>query len=708
MIKFGDALTRYTLVCLFSLLFLSNVNAQGKRFLAVLPFSNTGSEEYAWISRGIEEILYEKLDNLDAVQVYERETIMRVLRDVGIETESDITVRKAFTVGKETGVDVLIVGSYAMSGSTLGIQFRAISTYTGGDVFLKTFKGPLDDLFQLLEDAMLQTLSAMLLSVNDSDREMLARVPTKSMAAFEYYCKAYVQFQNGAAMETVAGLFNQAITLDPNFWEAQYNLGVIYFNYDQYGRALSQFEKVSSQNPNFYKPYYGMGIIFFLQRNYQKAIENYTRVLNLSPDHDRALYYLGRIHVRLDSIEKGLDYLNKSAELNPNYPPTHFHIGMANMQRGWYKSAVKAFRTTIKLDPENYLAHNALGECFYRLQRFDEAIFEYNRTTEIRKDFSTAYFNIGNTIYKRGALQDIVDSYLEILETRYSQDTGNDGTNSLADDLSGNGNAINTYSVANITNTTGYVFSASNPATTPNPTLFASGKAVGTYRTIARDDTGGDATIAQGGTFNAESLLVSEDDDGSLTTYANGSSVATDSDPFGQRTFDRAAIGALSAVTVFGYVAGEIKELIIYNTDQSDNRFKIESNINNHYGIYTAAEDGFVATWYDQSGNGNDATASQDEEPKIVIAGTYLGELDFDGVDDFNPQLAKDWRIRGLVHPGDDLWHSKYVFGYLTDHKIEGVLIAHGQDTICFVYFCLLQNSQLAAISQDGVSTELR
>ena len=435
MIKFGDALTRYTLVCLFSLLFLSNVNAQGKRFLAVLPFSNTGSEEYAWISRGIEEILYEKLDNLDAVQVYERETIMRVLRDVGIETESDITVRKAFTVGKETGVDVLIVGSYAMSGSTLGIQFRAISTYTGGDVFLKTFKGPLDDLFQLLEDAMLQTLSAMLLSVNDSDREMLARVPTKSMAAFEYYCKAYVQFQNGAAMETVAGLFNQAITLDPNFWEAQYNLGVIYFNYDQYGRALSQFEKVSSQNPNFYKPYYGMGIIFFLQRNYQKAIENYTRVLNLSPDHDRALYYLGRIHVRLDSIEKGLDYLNKSAELNPNYPPTHFHIGMANMQRGWYKSAVKAFRTTIKLDPENYLAHNALGECFYRLQRFDEAIFEYNRTTEIRKDFSTAYFNIGNTIYKRGALQDIVDSYLEILETRYSQDTGNDGTNSLADDL---------------------------------------------------------------------------------------------------------------------------------------------------------------------------------------------------------------------------------------------------------------------------------
>lgn len=217
---------------------------------------------------------------------------MRVLREVGIESEADITVRKAFTVGKVTGVDVLIAGSYAVIGGNLGIKFRAISTYTGNDVFNENFQGPVDQIFNLLEDAMLKTLQAMQLSVGATDRDMLARTPTNSIAAFEYYCKAYVQFQNGAGMETVAGLFNQAITLDGNFWEAQYNLGVIYFNYDQYGRALNQFQKVSSQNPNFYKPYYGMGIIFFLQRNYSQAIDNYQRVLKLEPDHDRALYYL--------------------------------------------------------------------------------------------------------------------------------------------------------------------------------------------------------------------------------------------------------------------------------------------------------------------------------------------------------------------------------------------------------------------------------
>ncbi len=424
----------FTAIFLFILL-LTYGYSQERRFLAILPFSNSGSAEYSWVARGIEEVLYDKMGNLEIVKVYERETILGILKDVGIQTESDISVRNAFGVGKETGVDVLIVGSYAVSGGNLGIKFRAISTYTGANVFLNTFQGPLGDIFKLLENGIQQTMQAMGLSVSPSDQQMLTRTPTSSMPAFEYYCKAYVQFQQGAGMETVAGLFNQAISLDANFWEAQYNLGVIYFNYNQYGRALSQFEKVSSQNPSFYKPYYGLAIIYFLQRNYSKAIDNFTRVLSLSPENDRTLYYLGRIYMRLDSVEKGLNFLNKSAELNPNYPPVHFHIGLANMDRGWYKSAVQALRTSIKLEPENHLAHNALGESFYRLQRFDEAIFEYTRATEIKRDFSTSYFNIGNTIYKRGALQDIVDSYLEILETRYSQESENKSSSTLAQDL---------------------------------------------------------------------------------------------------------------------------------------------------------------------------------------------------------------------------------------------------------------------------------
>ena len=49
-----------------------------------------------------------------------------------------------------------------------------------------------------------------------------------------------------------------------------------------------------------------------------------------------------------------------------------------------------------------------------------------------------------------------------------------------------------------------------------------------------------------------------------------------------------------------------------------------------------AGNDGFVETWYDQSGNGNDATqGTAGSQPKIVDAGVLVsGGIEFDGVDD--------------------------------------------------------------------------
>jgi hypothetical protein len=90
---------------------------------------------------------------------------------------------------------------------------------------------------------------------------------------------------------------------------------------------------------------------------------------------------------------------------------------------------------------------------------------------------------------------------------------------------------------------------------------------------------------------------------------------------------------------------GTIQEIIVYNSDQSDNRTAIEANIGETYdidlpsGVDTGYDqvDGFVETWYDQSGNGNDAVQQvSGSQPKIVDAGVFLGQVDFlNGVSTF-------------------------------------------------------------------------
>jgi hypothetical protein len=122
--------------------------------------------------------------------------------------------------------------------------------------------------------------------------------------------------------------------------------------------------------------------------------------------------------------------------------------------------------------------------------------------------------------------------------------------------------------------------------------------------------------------------------DGGTTAQANTSTINVATAP---------RIGARSFSSPSGYWDGTINELIIYNSDQSDNRTAIEANIGETYGItdIPAADDtvnGYVQTWYDQSGEGNDAVqTTAANQPKIVGEKTsgqpheFLGAIDFDG-----------------------------------------------------------------------------
>tara|TARA_R100000734_G_C3319278_1_gene114875 strand:+ start:5077 stop:7476 length:2400 start_codon:yes stop_codon:yes gene_type:complete len=119
-------------------------------------------------------------------------------------------------------------------------------------------------------------------------------------------------------------------------------------------------------------------------------------------------------------------------------------------------------------------------------------------------------------------------------------------------------------------------------------------------------------------------------------------------------TFDTAAETTVESVTPTPVIGGKsfttvgadnwegtISEIIYYTSDQTDNRFRIESNINNYYGLYTFQGDGFVETLYDQSGNGNDVSqTTAGSQPKIVDSGSQvkvdgIPSIKFDGTDDF-------------------------------------------------------------------------
>ena len=98
---------------------------------------------------------------------------------------------------------------------------------------------------------------------------------------------------------------------------------------------------------------------------------------------------------------------------------------------------------------------------------------------------------------------------------------------------------------------------------------------------------------------------------------------------------------------------------------------------------FCSGTDGFVTTWYDQSGNGNDATnASASNQPQIVLAGTSLGY-----VKTFNTQRlvtssnlwlnGVDYSLFGVMkNTGNNLFISGSSAGYAAVSQIDSTSIS--------------------------------
>ena len=136
----------------------------------------------------------------------------------------------------------------------------------------------------------------------------------------------------------------------------------------------------------------------------------------------------------------------------------------------------------------------------------------------------------------------------------------------------------------------------------------------------------------------------------STSVGALGSAVTTSTadygDDFGSGDLNQIAIGILRTASPTGYFNGRIREILVYTSDQTDNRGAIEANIGEAYSItgipaYDDEVDGFVETWYDQSGNSKDAVqATAGSQPKIVDAGALVADagnsaMQFDATNDF-------------------------------------------------------------------------
>lgn len=102
-------------------------------------------------------------------------------------------------------------------------------------------------------------------------------------------------WQNTGDTDLAINAYKNLITHDPQFQDAYYNVGYIYFLQKKYPEAQKHFELAIRVSPAFAKAYYMRGLCSENQNKPAEARADYKRALNFDPKLTLALEALNRI-----------------------------------------------------------------------------------------------------------------------------------------------------------------------------------------------------------------------------------------------------------------------------------------------------------------------------------------------------------------------------------------------------------------------------
>ena len=92
--------------------------------------------------------------------------------------------------------------------------------------------------------------------------------------AGDYYRQAYQFIDAGHPREAI-DLLNLAIKKDPNYYEAYYNRGVVFYLLKDYQKAVDDFSKAIAIDPKNSSAYASRGEVHEIMRENEKAYSDY-------------------------------------------------------------------------------------------------------------------------------------------------------------------------------------------------------------------------------------------------------------------------------------------------------------------------------------------------------------------------------------------------------------------------------------------------
>jgi tetratricopeptide (TPR) repeat protein len=212
-------------------------------------------------------------------------------------------------------------------------------------------------------------------------------------------------------LEEAYGLSRQAVELDPNDVQVQYQAGLTADLLGRHEEAVAHYLRAIEIQPDAHLPHGNLAVNLERQGRLDEAVEHYRIAFrNSSPedlDHHRrnladALVKLGFVVYRQGDVARSLSLLSEADQVLPGNPEILSRLGTALMANGRTGEAADRLTAAARMKPGDAGAHNRLALALALDSRLDEAAAAYRQALALDPSIVSAPDNVFVVLQRMG------------------------------------------------------------------------------------------------------------------------------------------------------------------------------------------------------------------------------------------------------------------------------------------------------------------
>src|SRR3984893_15583069 len=353
--------------------------------IAVLPFHNvSGDPEQEYFVDGITEDIITALSKWRWFLVIARNSTF-AYKGKSVDLKE---------VGRDLGVRYVLEGSMRRAGQRVRISSQLIDIATGTHLWAQRYDRDLTDIFAVQDDITSRVVAAIEPALSRAESQRVIAKRPEHMGAWDYCQRGFWHVHKGTRTDGLAayGLFEQALTLDPNLADAHLGLAralIVQWNYG----SVEDFAPFVRQ-----------------------ARESALQAVAFDSESPQAQYVLAQLSHWAGDVGAAIAHANRAIELTVDFAPGHFYIGIGLSLDGRHEAALEAIETGWRLSPRDPRASTWLANkarVFYHLKGYEEAIETALSARRIQPHaygslvLVASYAQLGRDEEARSALADI-------------------------------------------------------------------------------------------------------------------------------------------------------------------------------------------------------------------------------------------------------------------------------------------------------------